>query len=107
MNTAATLPNEKGQKGCSGGVQGDGGDRREKGSGKVAREGVPFSVEETATVSQYFDQHLSIGKESGIHECREFLEHHPLQRTAKQVRDKVLLHGMLRAATSSNSLKNK
>ena len=63
--------------------------QREEGSGRGPGKRTPFTKEENEVVSQYFNHHLSVGTEPAISECRDFLEQHPLQRTAKQVRDKV------------------
>ena len=50
---------------------------------------VPFSAEEKQVVSDFFSHHISTGKPPSTDEWREFLRLHPIQRTAKQVRDKV------------------
>ena len=63
--------------------------RREGGSGRGSGKRTPFTHEESEAISEYFDQHLSTGSEPAISECRAFLENHPLQRTPKQIRDKV------------------
>ena len=48
-----------------------------------------FTQDETEVVTDYFSLHISSGKPPAIDECREFIKQHPLQRSAKQVRDKV------------------
>ena len=50
---------------------------------------VPFSAEEKEVVSDFFNHHISSGKPPSTDECREFLRQYPIERTAKQVRDKV------------------
>ena len=48
-----------------------------------------FSTEEKQVVSDFFAEHISSGRAPSIDQCREFLRDHPIERTAKQIRDKV------------------
>ena len=50
---------------------------------------VPFSDTEKEVISNYFSQHISSGTVPSAEECRHFLYEHQLNRTQKQIRDKV------------------
>ena len=50
---------------------------------------VPFSDEEVETLESYFYDHIETLTAPSESECREFLKEHPMNREAKQVRDKV------------------
>ena len=50
---------------------------------------VPFSDEEVETLESYFYDHIETLTAPSESECREFLKEHPMNRVAKQVRDKV------------------
>ena len=48
-----------------------------------------FSEEETETLRLYFESNILNQSIPPISECREFLKNHPMNKDAKQVRDKV------------------
>ena len=50
---------------------------------------MPFTDEEKEELSDYFGQHISSKKPPSSDECKQFLQHHPLNRDTKQIRDKV------------------
>ena len=62
-------------------------DERQGGAASSAR--MRFSTEEKQVVSDFFAEHISSRRAPSIDQCREFLRDHPIERTAKQIRDKV------------------
>ena len=58
-------------------------------SGGTSTGRVPFSDTEKEVISTYFSQHISSQKAPTAEECRQFLYEHQLNRTQKQIRDKV------------------
>ena len=60
-----------------------------------------YSEEDLEVIKTYFDNNIQSGTPPSIYECREFLRQHPLQRDAKQVRDKV--RNIVKAARSFSS----
>ena len=48
-----------------------------------------FTEDHTESVTEYFADHIASRQPPSIQECREFVSQHHIDRTAKQVRDKV------------------
>ena len=50
---------------------------------------VPFTVEEVQQIKTYMEGHGGKGSKVSLQMCREFLDSHKLDRTPKQILDKV------------------
>ena len=48
-----------------------------------------YSEEELEIISLYFAHHIATNKQPSMTECKEFVENHPISRSAKQVWDKL------------------
>ena len=60
-----------------------------QGSGSQGPKRTKFTPDETETIQLYFRDNLASRTVPSAEECKVFLENHPMQRTHKQVRDKV------------------
>lgn len=50
---------------------------------------VTFTEEEVETIFLYFQGDIEAGDVPSASECKEFLDNHPMERSHKQVRDKI------------------
>ena len=61
----------------------------------------PFTEEETQAVMQYFARDIEAGSTAPLMECKRFLHFHKLQRTPKNIQDKV--RNLAKYVDTSNS----